>query len=139
MSENDPDPVAHGIAVFGEMHPPARASAFRAATDPTVAGGRMQGFAAEFVFGRLWDDTERLDRRSRGLVTLGLLLALKMGDEFSNHVRVALANGLTAREIEEAIPHAAAYVGFPTAHAAMIVAARVLAKRADTVPAGQPF
>jgi 4-carboxymuconolactone decarboxylase len=96
--------------------------------------------AAEFVFGRIWNG-EPLDRRRRSLVTLGVLIAHRGGEEFGNHVRVALKNGLTAQEIEEAITHAAPYAGFPAAHAAMQVAIRVFAEagKAEGIPAGQPF
>jgi 4-carboxymuconolactone decarboxylase len=52
---------------------------------------------------------------------LGALIAPRVGHEFANLVRVALANGLAEQEIEEAITHAAAYAGFPAAHAAMQV------------------
>ena len=142
MTETAVDPVEHGVAVFGEMHPPARTEAFRMAANLTVPGGRMRRLAAEFIFGRLWDD-KRLDRRSRSLVTLGALIAQRAGDEFGNHVRVALANGVTRQEIEEAITHAAAYAGFPAAHAAMGVAVRIFAEanggKSDGIPAGQPF
>jgi 4-carboxymuconolactone decarboxylase len=128
------------VAVFGEMHLPAQTAAFAAAADPALPGGRMQSLAAEFVFGKIWGDTERLDRRSRSFVTLGALIALRIGEEFGNHVRVGLANGLTAGEIEEVITHASAYVGFPAARAAMVVATRILeeaAAGAEGIPTGQ--
>ena len=143
MSHDHTDPIARGVAVFGEMHPPARTAAFAAATDPAMAGGRMQRLAADFVFGRIWGNTERLDHRACSLVTLGALIALGTGDEFGNHVRVGIANGLSHREIEEAITHSAAYVGFPAARAAMTVAAHIFAEdgtgESAGVPAGQSF
>jgi 4-carboxymuconolactone decarboxylase len=141
MSKDQKDPVIRGVAVFGEMHPPARTAAFAAATDPALLGGRMQALAANFVFGQIWGDTERLDRRSRSLVTLGALIALRTSEEFGNHVRVGLANGLTPAEIEEVITHASAYVGFPAARAAMIVATRIFdeAAGAEGISAGQSF
>ncbi len=141
MSKDQKDPVIRGVAVFGEMQPPARTAAFAAATDPALPGGRMQALAANFVFGQIWGDTERLDRRSRSLVTLGALIALRTSEEFGNHVRVGLANGLTPAEIEEVIMHASAYVGFPAARAAMIVATRIFeeAAGAEGISAGQSF
>ena len=142
MGNDRNDPVSHGVAVFGEMHPPARAAAFAEATDPAALGGRMQSLAAEFVFGHIWGDTDRLDRRSRSLVTLGALIALRMGDEFGNHVRVGIANGLTRSEIEEVVTHSAAYVGFPAARVAMVVAARIFeedAGKADGAPDRRPL
>jgi 4-carboxymuconolactone decarboxylase len=102
----------------------------------------MQALAAEFVFGQIWGDTVRLVRRARSLVTLGALIALRTGEEFGNHVRVGLANGLTAGEIEEVITHASAYVGFPAARAAMVVATRIFeeaAAGAEGIPVDQSF
>ena len=135
---NDPlsAPVARGVSVFGEMHPPARTAAFRAGTFTGVTGARMQRLAAEFVFGEVWGD-DGLDRRSRSLVTLGILIAQRAGEEFGNHVHVALANGLDRQEIEEAITHAAAYAGFPAANSAMGVAKRVF-DAVDQREAGDP-
>jgi 4-carboxymuconolactone decarboxylase len=124
------------------MHPPARTAAFAAASDPALPGGRMQALAAEFVFGQIWGDTERLDRRSRSLCDVGALIALRTGEEFGNHVRVGIANGLTPGEIEEVITHASAYVGFPAARTAMVVATRIfeeVAAGAKGIPAGQSF
>jgi len=140
MSDTETDAVGNGVAVFGEMHPPERTEAFRAATDPAIPGGRMQRLAAEFVFGRIWNG-ERLDRRSRSFITLGVLIAHRGGEEFGNHVRVALKHGLTAQEIEQAITHAAAYAGFPAAYASMQGAIRLFAeaRKPEGIPAGQSF
>ena len=119
------DIPADGMAVFGEMHSAERTEAFRAALLSNAPGARMQRLAAEFVFGGLWAN-ETLDRRSRSLVTLGALAALQIGEDLAGHVRVALANGVTPAEIEEAITHVAAYAGFPAALAAMRVAEPIL-------------
>lgn len=120
--------VAHGVAVFGTMHPTARTEQFAASAASAEPGGRMQRLAAGFVFGQLWGD-EALDRRARSLVTLGVLVALDIGEDLGGHIRVALANGVTPTEIEEAITHAAAYAGFPRALAAMSVAKNILEAR----------
>lgn len=62
-----------------------------------------------------------LDRRSRSLVTLGILIAIQSSDEPRLHVAAALRNGLTRTELEEVVYHAACYAGFPAAgHAAKI-------------------
>jgi len=41
-------------------------------------------------------------------------------------VRIGLANGLTAAEIEEAITHLAAYSGFPAARLGLATARKVI-------------
>ena len=131
MSKNINEAFERGIAAFGKTHTSERTEAFRAAADPSVVGGRMQILATEFVFGGLWAN-DQLDGRSRSLVTMGVLIAQRAGEEFGNHVRVGLANGLTRQEIEEAIAHAAGYAGFPAAHSAMKVATAIFGEGAST-------
>src|SRR5580704_5368435 len=64
--------------------------------------GRM-GF--DTVFGQLWS-RPGLDRRSRSLVTLGILIALRATEELKFHIPAALKNGLSKEELEEVIYHA---------------------------------
>jgi 4-carboxymuconolactone decarboxylase len=82
---------------------------------------RDGGFADELgelsidhVFGALWT-RPGLDRRSRSLVTLGALIALRANDELKIHFHIALRNGLTIEEIEEVIYHMTGYAGYPAA------------------------
>jgi 4-carboxymuconolactone decarboxylase len=76
------------------------------------------------VFGRLWA-REGLDRRSRSLVTLGILIALGSAEELKIHFAIALRNGLTREELEEVIYHASGYAGFPAANAARVIGSAV--------------
>src|SRR6516162_10387518 len=80
--------------------------------------------SVDHAFGALWT-RPGLDRRSRSLVTLGALIALRAGDELKYHVPIALRNGLTVEEIEEVIYHMAGYVGYPAAATARNVAREV--------------
>jgi alkylhydroperoxidase/carboxymuconolactone decarboxylase family protein YurZ len=60
---------------------------------------------------------------------LGNLIALRQVDEIKYHVQIALANGLTVRELEEVLYQSLPYAGFPatnTAKNAMIEALRDL-------------
>jgi 4-carboxymuconolactone decarboxylase len=68
----------------------------------------------DHVFGALWN-RPGLDRRSRSLVTLGALIALRANDELKIHFQIALNNGLTLEEIEEVIYHMTGYAGYPAA------------------------
>lgn len=85
----------------------------------------------EAVFARLWT-RPGLDRRSRSLVTLGILIALRADNELRYHFPIAVRNGLTKDELEEVVYHSAAYAGFPAASAAGRVGREVLD---DTGPA----
>jgi 4-carboxymuconolactone decarboxylase len=73
--------------------------------------------ALENVFARLWG-RPGLDHRSRSLVTMGILIALRAHEELRVHTAIALANGLTVAELEEVVYHASGYAGFPAANAA---------------------
>src|ERR1700678_708995 len=79
----------------------------------------------DHVFGALWT-RPGLDRRSRSLVTLGALIALRAGEELKFHFPIALRNGLTAEELEEVVYHLTGYVGFPAATLARNVGREVL-------------
>lgn len=60
----------------------------------------------------LWARTEVLDRRSRSIVTLGLLMGLGNHEALAAHVPVALRNGLTVPQLEEFVYQAATYLGY---------------------------
>jgi 4-carboxymuconolactone decarboxylase len=81
----------------------------------------------DHVFGALWT-RPGLDRRSRSLVTLGALIALRAEHELKLHFQIALRNGLTIEEIEEVIYHMTGYAGYPAATTARNVACEVLAR-----------
>jgi 4-carboxymuconolactone decarboxylase len=119
------DNRADGLEAFHDMIPGLLPEA--------VASFRDGGFADELaelsidhVFGALWT-RPGLDRRSRSLVTLGALIALRATDELNIHFSVALRNGLTQDELSEVVYHVAGYAGYPAATAARGVGRRVFA------------
>ncbi len=91
-------------------------------------GEALQGYVSEFVWGGVWT-RDGLGRRDRSLVTVSLLIALGQHTELATHVRAALRNGLTRREISEAVVHATAYVGAPAGLAAMRVVQATLVEQ----------
>jgi 4-carboxymuconolactone decarboxylase len=85
--------------------------------------------AQDWIAGAVWADVwtrDGLDRRTRSLVTLGILTALNRPTEFESHVRGALANGCTVADIQELLVHTAPYCGAPAALQAFRQAERVL-------------
>lgn len=80
-------------------------------------GSETAKFSAEFAFGTIWD-REGLARRDRSLVVMGILIALRQTEELKYHVRIALSNGLTMKEIEEVLYQSIPYAGFPAANTA---------------------
>jgi 4-carboxymuconolactone decarboxylase len=93
-------------------------------TSDTFAAGLLDE-SLDCVFGRVWT-RPGLDWRSRSLVTLGILIALRAEGELRLHLPIALRNGLTREELEEVIYHAAAYAGFPAASTAGRIGQEVL-------------
>ncbi|WP_246398169.1 carboxymuconolactone decarboxylase family protein [Mycobacterium vicinigordonae] len=82
----------------------------------------------DHVYAALWA-RPGLDRRSRSLVTLGALIALR-ASELESHFPIALRNGITIEELEEVVYHTAGYVGYPAAFSAREVARKVLRSQA---------
>jgi 4-carboxymuconolactone decarboxylase len=114
------DAIEAGRKVVSEMLPGGRSKVV-----PGSFGSELSALSLENVFGRLWA-REGLDRRSRSLVTLGILIALRAEDEIAIHMQIGLTNGLTREELEEVVLHASGYVGFPSANAARRAGASVL-------------
>lgn len=74
----------------------------------------LQDFVNEHAWGGVWN-REGLDRKTRSLITLTALTALKCPQELKGHVRGALNNGCSVEEIREALLHCAVYAGVPAA------------------------
>jgi 4-carboxymuconolactone decarboxylase len=115
-----------GLEVIAKILPPQVAGQTRKAAEGKAFGDYMGELALRNVFSEIWA-RPGLDLRARSLLTLGILIALRATDELRIHIAVALRNGCTVTEIEEAIYHATAYAGFPAANAARAVAAEVVA------------
>ncbi|MDY0058001.1 MAG: carboxymuconolactone decarboxylase family protein [Methyloversatilis sp.] len=97
----------------------------RALGNATEFNQPLQDFINEHAWGAVWN-REGLDRRTRSLVTLAALTALKSPHELKGHVRGALNNGCTVEEIRETLLHCAVYAGVPAAGEAFRAAQEVL-------------
>lgn len=118
------DTHAKGLDVFKDMVPGLIPDNVTSLSDGGFAD-ELGDLSIDHVFGALWT-RPGLDRRSRSLVTLGALIALRASDELKIHFQIALRNGLTFLEIEEVIYHMTGYVGYPAAVAARKLAREVL-------------
>jgi len=97
----------------------------RALGNATEFNQPLQDFINEHAWGAVWN-RDGLDRRTRSLVTLAALTALKCPHELKGHVRGALNNGCTVEEIRETLLHCAVYAGVPAAGEAFRAAQEVL-------------
>jgi 4-carboxymuconolactone decarboxylase len=115
-----------GLGVFRDMMPGLISDDASSLHDGGIAG-ELGDLTIDHVFGALWT-RPGLDRRSRSLVTLGALIALRASEELKYHFAIALRNGLTVEEIEEVIYHMAGYAGYPAAANARNLARDVLTR-----------
>jgi 4-carboxymuconolactone decarboxylase len=102
---------------------------FLAAMDAHVESGGFGAEVGRMAFGNAFADAwarDGLTRRERSLVVMGVLIALRTPVELKNHVRAALSNGCTVREIEEVVIQTVPYVGFPTVSVALHAATEAL-------------
>ena len=93
-----------------------------AANDFTWAAQEM---ATERAWADLWS-RPGLERKSRSILTLGILAVMNRPQEFKAHVRGALNNGVTVEELKEVLMHLGGYAGFPVGLDAFRLAGEVL-------------
>ena len=117
-----------GLNVFGELMGEAARDAMAAGLENRGFGGDLGELACQFAFGAVWS-RDGLERKYRSLVVLSVLIAQRQTAELKNHVRIALNNGLTPHEIEEALIQTLPYVGFPAVASASTSIIEVLRER----------
>ncbi|GLK89241.1 carboxymuconolactone decarboxylase family protein [Pseudomonas turukhanskensis] len=97
----------------------------RALNNATDFTQPLQDFINEHAWGSVWS-REGLPLKTRSLITLAALTALKCPQELKGHVRGALNNGCTVEEIREALLHCAVYAGVPAVAEAFRAAQEVI-------------
>ena len=93
----------------------------------------LQDFVNEHAWGGVWT-RGGLPLKTRSLITLAALTALKCPQELKGHIRGALNNGCTVEEIRETLLHCAVYAGVPAA----VDAFRAAQEALDAWQADQP-
>ena len=85
----------------------------------------------EFITSSAWDGVWNrgpLDRKTKSLITLSVLVALRAEDEIALHLRGAINNGLTPDEIMAMLIHASVYAGVPSSLTGVIIAKKVFSE-----------
>jgi len=77
----------------------------------------IQDFINEHAWGTTWQ-SDGLDLKTRSLITVAMLAAIKAPTELKGHIYGALRNGVTKEEIKEVLMHSAIYSGVPAAQEA---------------------
>jgi 4-carboxymuconolactone decarboxylase len=93
--------------------------------------GDFQRLVTEYCWAEVWGD-EELSLRERSILTLGMVAALGKMGEFANHVRGALANGLTPNELRAILFQVAVYCGIPVGADCFQVAETILREGTST-------
>lgn len=105
-------------AVLGDAHvdrSTARASDF---------DRDFQEFITKTAWGSIWT-RPGLDRKTRSLLTIGMLAALGKDGEFKLHIRATRNTGVSRDEVKEILMQVAVYAGVPTANHAIALARAV--------------
>jgi 4-carboxymuconolactone decarboxylase len=106
-------------AVLGDAH------VDRSLANATSLDADFQSWITASAWGGVWA-RPGLDRRTRSLITVGILAALGRDNELALHLRASQNNGVQPREITEMLFHVAVYAGVPAANHAFAVAKSVL-------------
>lgn len=88
----------------------------------------IQDYSDEVCFGRVWS-REALDRKSRSVINVAMLVALNRPGPLRTHIEGALNHGSTVEELQEILLQAAVYCGLPAAVEAFRIAEDVLKSR----------
>jgi 4-carboxymuconolactone decarboxylase len=108
-------------AVLGDAH------VDRAKANENEFNAPFQEFITRYAWGEIWT-RPGLPRKTRSLVTIGMMVALNRADELRLHLRAAANNGVTRKEIQEVLLHSAVYCGVPAANSAFHIAEEVFAE-----------
>ena len=123
MSEGRDDPHARGMEVRREVLGDAHVD--RAVEQTSALTADFQDLITRYAWGEIWS-RPGLDRRTRSLLTLAVLVAMGREHELEMHIRAAVRNGVTPDEIKEVLLQCAVYCGVPAANGAFAIAQRVL-------------
>jgi len=85
----------------------------------------FQEFVTENAWGGVWTRGP-LDKKTKSLITLSVLVALRAEGEISLHTKGAINNGVTPEEIVALLIHASAYAGVPAAVSSIKVVKKTL-------------
>ena len=99
----------------------------RAKAEESEFSAPFQDFITRCAWGVIWT-RPGLPRKTRSLITIGMMVALNRADELRLHLRAAANCGVTRKEIQEVLLHAAVYCGVPAANSAFHIAEEVFAE-----------
>jgi 4-carboxymuconolactone decarboxylase len=112
-----------GMQIRREMFGPAQSDeVMQKATD---FNRTLQELVTQYCFGEVWARPQ-LDRKTRSMLTMALLVALGKPTQLKGHVRGAVKNGCSKEEIREVLLHSMIYAGVPAGVDSFMHATEVL-------------
>ena len=105
-------------AVLGEAH------VNRAESTKNTFNEPFQNLITRYAWGEIWT-RPGLPRKTRSLVTIGIMVALNRPEELRLHLRAAANNNVTQQEVQEVLLQAAIYCGVPAANSAFRIAEEI--------------
>lgn len=106
------DKQESGVAFISGIMGEKFGSAFRDAATGGKFGSDITRMAASWAFHDAWQH-EGLARKEKSIAIISALIAMRQSLELKNHVKIGIANGLTAKEFEGLLIQLTPYVGFP--------------------------
>jgi len=100
----------------------------RAMAGATAFTKPLQALVTENCWGEIWT-REAIPKKTRSLITIAILAALKTPEEIKLHVRGALRNGCTVEEIQDVLLQATVYCGVPAGIDAFRAAKEIIDQR----------
>lgn len=92
----------------------------------------FQHLVTELAWGRAWAGGS-FDRKTKSLLSLGILAASGRFDEVAIYTKAALGSGVSVDEIAEVLTHVTIYCGTPTGRQSFLAAHQTL-KAEGTLP-----
>jgi 3-oxoadipate enol-lactonase/4-carboxymuconolactone decarboxylase len=119
------DPLEAGYAVrramLGDSH------VDRAVASASDFNRDFQELITRYAWGTIWT-RPGLDRRTRRLLVLAMMLAMGRWEEFSLHLRAGLSHELEICDLKEVLMQAAVYAGVPAANTGFHLAGEEIKK-----------
>lgn len=108
LDEKQESGVGFITGVMGEKF----GAAFRDAAEADRFGAEITRMAASWAFHDAWQH-QGITRKEKSIAIISALVATRQPAELKNHIKIGIANGLTAAELEGLLIQLAPYVGFP--------------------------
>jgi 4-carboxymuconolactone decarboxylase len=102
----------NGLAFIGSMMGEKYGETMRATAEADAFASDIPRMALSFAFSEAWG-REGIDLKSKSMVVIAALIALRQPKELKNHIKIGVQNGLTNADLESILVQLTPYVGFP--------------------------